>query len=63
MVLTSSVAAAWRPAGDDALADESVWTNLDAPDVTTYMRAKTLAERAAWELIGAAGGSSTAREA
>jgi dihydroflavonol-4-reductase len=51
VVLTSSVAAirGGNEGGDRPL-DETVWTNLDAPGLTPYVRSKTIAERAAWEL-------------
>ncbi|MEI9932621.1 MAG: NAD-dependent epimerase/dehydratase family protein [Rhizomicrobium sp.] len=57
VVMTSSVAACH---GDDAkpeyTSDETVWTDLTAPNVGAYTQSKTLAERAAWELIGEKGG-------
>jgi dihydroflavonol-4-reductase len=52
IVLTSSVAAVGG--GTRALPrhlDESEWTDLDDPAVTPYARSKTLAERAAWDLV------------
>jgi nucleoside-diphosphate-sugar epimerase len=51
VVLTSSVAAI--RGGNEGLGrklDESVWTNLEASGLTPYVRSKTIAERAAWEL-------------
>jgi dihydroflavonol-4-reductase len=36
--------------------DETVWTNLDSPDVQPYVKSKTLAERAAWDFAREAGG-------
>jgi nucleoside-diphosphate-sugar epimerase len=51
VVLTSSVAAI--RGGNEGLGrklDESIWTNLEAPGLTPYVRSKTIAERAAWEL-------------
>lgn len=60
VVLTSSVAAASKGEdGRDWLADEESWTNLDDPRVGAYARSKTIAERAAWELIAAEGGKTT----
>ena len=50
VVLTSSVAAA---------SDETQWTDLDDPRVGAYSRSKTLAERTAWDLVGAASGTTT----
>jgi nucleoside-diphosphate-sugar epimerase len=60
VVLTSSVAATSK--GEDArdsISDETVWTNLDDARVGAYARSKTLAERAAWDLIAASGGATT----
>lgn len=56
VVLTSSVAAA-SPRSDsgDTLTDESQWTDLSDPKVSAYSQSKTLAEKAAWELVGAGG--------
>ncbi|MDQ0364011.1 NAD-dependent epimerase/dehydratase family protein [Catenuloplanes indicus] len=50
VVLTSSTAAA-MPADRDAPADESVWTDLPDRPEYVYPRAKTLAERDAWDLV------------
>jgi dihydroflavonol-4-reductase len=51
VVLTSSVAAIrGGNEGRDRPLDETVWTNLDAPGLTPYVRSKAIAERAAWEL-------------
>ncbi|HVN01239.1 MAG TPA: aldehyde reductase [Caulobacteraceae bacterium] len=60
IVLTSSVAAA-SPAGakGDTLTDETQWTDLSQPGVGAYGSSKTLAERAAWDLIAAKGGHTT----
>lgn len=52
VVLTSSVAAAWN-AEDDALGDETDWTDLSRKGVHAYRQSKTLAERAAWDFVGA----------
>lgn len=60
IVLTSSVAAATpRSAGRVSLTDETVWTDLDDPEVSAYSRSKTVAERAAWDLVRASGGATT----
>jgi nucleoside-diphosphate-sugar epimerase len=59
VVLTSSVAATSQRTGGDTLSDETIWTNLDDPKVGAYARSKTLAERAAWDLIAEAGGATT----
>jgi nucleoside-diphosphate-sugar epimerase len=60
VILTSSVAAASPRAGArESVSDETVWTDLDDPKVSAYSRSKTLAERTAWDLIGASGGATT----
>jgi dihydroflavonol-4-reductase len=60
VVMTSSVAATSPPATRaDTLGDETVWTDGDDPSVGAYGRSKTLAERAAWDLIETAGGKTT----
>jgi nucleoside-diphosphate-sugar epimerase len=59
VVLTSSVAATSTGASGDSVADETVWTDPKAPKVSAYSQSKTLAERAAWELIETAGGATT----
>jgi nucleoside-diphosphate-sugar epimerase len=60
VVLTSSVAAA-SPSTDarESITDETVWTDLDDPKTGAYSRSKTLAERTAWDLVGAANGATT----
>lgn len=60
IVVTSSVAAA-SPRGDVAtsVSDETVWTDLADATVSAYARSKTLAERAAWDLVQASGGTTT----
>lgn len=60
VVLTSSVAAATpRGGGRASLTDETIWTDLEDPEVSAYSRSKTVAERAAWDLVGASGGATT----
>ncbi len=60
VVLTSSVAAASPRAGaGGSVTDETVWTNPEDPGVSAYSRSKTLAERAAWDLIAASEGATT----
>jgi nucleoside-diphosphate-sugar epimerase len=55
VVLTSSFwAIGFGHAGPGPF-DETVWTNLDAP-VTPYVKAKTRAERAAWDYLAVEGG-------
>jgi dihydroflavonol-4-reductase len=50
VVLTSSVAAAGE-VSEGAVSDETRWTDLSAPNVHAYRQSKTIAERAAWDLI------------
>lgn len=51
VVVTSSVAAIRLSEGaDDRPLDERDWTDPDAPGLTPYVRSKTIAELAAWEL-------------
>jgi nucleoside-diphosphate-sugar epimerase len=60
VVLTSSVAATSKPpSSGDSVSDETVWTDVKQPGVSAYSQSKTLAERAAWDLIGASSGSTT----
>jgi dihydroflavonol-4-reductase len=60
VVLTSSVAAATpRGGGRVSLTDETIWTDLDEPGVSAYSRSKTVAERAAWELVRTSNGATT----
>ena len=56
VVLTSSVAAPSPGTNGDSLADETVWTDPAGAKVSAYSQSKTLAERAAWDLIGASDG-------
>lgn len=54
IVMTSSAAAVFPGrASTRQDIDETFWTNLDDPLVTNYMRSKTVAEKVAWERIGA----------
>jgi nucleoside-diphosphate-sugar epimerase len=58
IVVTSSVAAVGASAKSSARPlDESDWTDLDDPSVTPYARSKTIAERAAWDLVAEMGAS------
>jgi nucleoside-diphosphate-sugar epimerase len=60
IVLTSSVAAASSNTRlAESISDETVWTDLDDPGISAYTRSKTLAERMAWDLIAASGGTTT----
>lgn len=55
VVMTSSTAAC-TPAGPlDRPIDEADWTDPDEPGLSAYRRSKTLAERAAWDLMAGAG--------
>ncbi|HEY5107739.1 MAG TPA: aldehyde reductase [Caulobacteraceae bacterium] len=59
VVMTSSVAATGGSYdAPDGVMDETAWTDPDQP-VGGYAKSKTLAERAAWEFIGAQGGQTT----
>lgn len=52
VVLTSSVAAvSYGHTVEGRLYDERDWTNLSSPQADPYTQSKTLAERAAWDLI------------
>lgn len=58
VVMTSSVAASsHRIDGPDSVNDETVWTDVNDGKVIAYRKSKTLAERAAWDLMGREGGS------
>ena len=53
VVLTSSTAAV-RSSGETRWAEpltEEDWTDPDSPHLTPYVRSKTIAERAAWDLV------------
>ncbi len=51
VVVTSSVAAIAGGRRSTAPLTEEDWTDLDNPDLTPYVRSKTLAEQAAWDLV------------
>jgi dihydroflavonol-4-reductase len=52
VVVTSSVAAIRLPDGSEPRPlDERDWTDPDSPGLTPYLRSKTIAERAAWDLV------------
>ena len=60
VVMTSSVSATSGNArAEDSVSDETVWTDLKQSGLSAYTQSKTLAERAAWDLIAASGGSTT----
>jgi nucleoside-diphosphate-sugar epimerase len=54
VVLTSSIVAItlpWPEAPPGHVFTEADWTNPERRDITTYVRSKALAERAAWEFV------------
>ncbi len=59
VVLTSSVAAirGSRASSPTSPYTEADWTDGNDPNLTPYVRSKTLAERAAWDLVHEAGAS------
>jgi len=59
VVMTSSVAATAKGGPGDNVSDETNWTDLNEPGISAYTKSKTIAERAAWDLIAETGGSTT----
>lgn len=57
VVLTSSFAAVGYGHADDRLFTEEDWTNVEGADVSSYIKSKTVAERAAWEFMEREGGA------
>lgn len=58
IVMTSSTAATSRGAKvESSVSDETHWTDVNEAGVSAYAKSKTLAERAAWELIANTGDS------
>lgn len=56
VVLTSSFAAIGYGQGRrDTPYTEADWSNVQGPAIQPYMKSKTLAERAAWDFVGAVG--------
>jgi dihydroflavonol-4-reductase len=52
VVVTSSIAAVRLAKGSEKRTlNEDDWTDPDAPELTPYVRSKTIAERAAWDLV------------
>ena len=54
VVMTSSVVAItlpWPEAPQGHVFTEADWTNAERPDITAYIKSKTLAERAAWDYV------------
>lgn len=57
VVLTSAFhAVSWGHRHSNHVFTESDWTKLDGPGVDAYGKAKTLAERAAWDFVAGGGG-------
>jgi nucleoside-diphosphate-sugar epimerase len=60
VVLTSSVAATSQlEESGDSVSDETRWTDVTDPKLNAYGKSKTLAERAAWDLVAEKGGAMT----
>ncbi len=54
VVMTSSVVSItlpWPEAAQGHVFTEADWTNPERPDITTYIRSKTVAELAAWDYV------------
>jgi nucleoside-diphosphate-sugar epimerase len=51
VVVTSSVAAVRADGSEPRPLDERDWTDPHSPGLTPYVRSKTIAERAAWDLV------------
>ncbi|MDG2034302.1 MAG: aldehyde reductase [Rhodospirillales bacterium] len=50
VVLTSSIVAMMASMKTGTFGPDD-WTDIDSPDISTYMKSKTLAEKAAWDFI------------
>ncbi len=60
VVMTSSVAATSPdPRKPDGVSDETVWTDTNNSATDAYSQSKTIAERAAWDLINSDGGQTS----
>jgi nucleoside-diphosphate-sugar epimerase len=60
VVMTSSVAASnAHLRGPDGESDETAWTDVNSPAADAYTRSKTIAERTAWDIVGAEGGKTS----
>jgi dihydroflavonol-4-reductase len=57
VVMTSAAAAARPPLTTDQMSDETVWSDPDDPQFDAYRVSKILAERAAWDFMKNAGGT------
>jgi len=53
VVLTSSIVAMLGDANTSTRLTPNSWTNVNAKNVTAYLKSKTLAEKSAWEFINA----------
>ncbi len=60
-VVMTSAANAASPTSyeEDSVTDETLWTDLDAPDLPAYRRSKTIAEQEAWRLMERSSASTT----
>ena len=58
VVMTSSLAAVLYGRDRSRTFDESDWSNVDGPGIGAYEKSKTIAERAAWELVDSLEGDS-----
>jgi nucleoside-diphosphate-sugar epimerase len=57
VVMTSAAATARPPLSSERTSDETIWADPDDPQFDAYRVSKILAERAAWEFMSQAGGS------
>jgi len=60
VVMTSSIVAIdlpWPEAPVGHVFTEADWTDPERPDISTYVKSKTLAERAAWDFVKATAGA------
>jgi len=51
VVLTSSIAAVTGDLSKQSAYDEGDWTDTKAPNMTSYLKSKTMAEQAAWDFV------------
>ena len=57
VVMTSAAATARPPLHSEQVSDETIWADPEDPQFDAYRRSKILAERAAWDFMKTAGGS------
>jgi nucleoside-diphosphate-sugar epimerase len=57
VVMTSAAATARPPLSSERASDETIWADPDDPQFDAYRVSKILAERAAWDFMSKAGGS------